>query len=154
MKKVLFVAIVAAILSSCGATAPKPVAKLVSSATHRQMTISGLYVTPLVADLEVSPEKIFFFYIPSKTVVAGGYDNVVDTAVREALTSNGNADMLVALETQVKYNAQGEPESITVTGYPAKYVNFRSVEDYKAPAAAEPQQSETKGGKGVFKLGF
>jgi hypothetical protein len=36
---------------------------------------------------------------------------------------------LVALEHQIKYSANGSIESITVTGYPAKYVNFRSPGD-------------------------
>lgn len=71
---------------------------------------------------------------------------MVNSAVREALASNGDADVLVGLETQVKYNAAGNPESITVSGYPAKYVNFRNPsDDYlrkiggsaPAPAASE-----------------
>jgi hypothetical protein len=49
--------------------------------------------------------------------------------VREALLANGNADVLVGMNTQIKYDADGQPESITVTGYPAKYVNFRSPGD-------------------------
>ena len=73
--------------------------------------------------------KISYFMIPSKTVQQGGENNVIKTAVREALLANGNADVLVGLNTQIKYDAKGQPESITVTGYPAKYVNFRSPSD-------------------------
>lgn len=145
MKKALLFVLVAFCFASCTPTAPTPQAKLVSSATHNKVSVVSP-VAAVFADLEVSPEKISFFYIPSKTVVEGGYDNVVDSAVREALASNGNADVLVALETQVKYNAQGKPESITVTGYPAKYVNFRNAGDEYlrnlAPAApATPAKS-------------
>ena len=68
------------------------------------------------------------FFIPSKTVVIGGEENIINTAVREALLANGNADVLVGLEKQLKYNDKGEIESITVSGYPAKYVNFRSLQ--------------------------
>jgi hypothetical protein len=82
-----------------------------------------------MADLEVVGEKISYFMIPSRTVLNGGEENVIKTAVREALLANGNADVLVALNTQIKYDADGQPESITVTGYPAKYVNFRSPGD-------------------------
>ena len=40
-----------------------------------------------------------------------------------------NADVLVGLEKQIKYAGDGTIESVTVTGYPAKYVNFRSPGD-------------------------
>ena len=83
----------------------------------------------VLADLDVASEKISYFMIPSKTVIQGGEKNVIKTAVREALIANGNADVLVGLNTQIKYDAKGQPESITVTGYPAKYVNFRSPSD-------------------------
>jgi hypothetical protein len=103
----------------------------------------------------VSPTKISFFHIPSKTVVMGGYDNVINTAVREALASNGNADVLVALETQVKYNSVGEIESVTVTGYPATYTNFRSPSDEvlsnMVNTSAAPAGNSLMGG---VKLGF
>ena len=101
---------------------------MINSATHSKAKAIQP-VTALYADLSVSPTKISYFLIPSKTVLQGGYDNVVNTAVREALIANGNADVLVAMETQVKHNADGEIESITVTGYPATYTNFRSPGD-------------------------
>lgn len=122
MKKLVLFLAVAAMATSCSS------AKLISSATHSKakaiQPIAALY-----ADLSVSPTKISYFLIPSKTVLQGGYDNVINTAVREALIANGNADVLVAMETQVKHNADGEIESVTVTGYPATYTNFRSPGD-------------------------
>ena len=154
MKKIVFLALIAFGFASCAPTAT-PSARLISSATHNKVSV----VTPVAAvfaDLKVSPDKISFFYIPSKTVIEGGYDNVVDSAVREALASNGDADVLVALETQVKWDADGKPESITVTGYPAKYVNFRNAgDDYLknlAPAAA-PANKDNGGPMGKLKLG-
>ena len=154
MKKVLLLAIVAWGFASCATTTPTP--KLISTSTHNKVSVAQP-IAAIFADLEVSPEKISFFYIPSKTVVDGGYDNLVDSAVREALASNGNADVLVALETQVKYNAEGKPESITVTGYPAKYVNFRNAGDeYLRNMPATPASSNNSTGMpllGKFKLG-
>jgi hypothetical protein len=122
MKKALLFLAVAAMVTSCSS------AKLINSATHSKAKAIQP-VTALYADLSVSPTKISYFLIPSKTVLKGGYDNVVNTAVREALIANGNADVLVAMETQIKHNADGEIESITVTGYPATYTNFRSPGD-------------------------
>ena len=113
-------------VASC---APKN-SRLISTSTDlNYKDMKPVAVTDLLADLEVSPNKISFFYMPTKSVNNGGPGNVVETAIREALISNDNADVLVGLETQTKYNANGEVESITVTGYPAKYVNFRSIDE-------------------------
>jgi hypothetical protein len=85
----------------------------------------------------------------------GGFDNIVNCAVQEALRENGGADVLVALEQQVKYGDDGECESITITGYPAKYKNFRSpgteyiLELSKAPEAADTQAKPAVGGFGL-----
>ena len=132
MKKIslYLLMVVATMLVGCTTTMSvvTPQAKLINTATYTR----GSAVQPVsavFADLQVSPEKILFLYIPSNTVLQGGEQNVVSSAVREALLSNGNADVLVALESQIKYGADGKIESITVTGYPAKYVNFRNPGD-------------------------
>ena len=155
MKRTLLLIAIAALMSSCGMTAPTPEAKLISTSTHTKITAAQPIVA-VFADLDVSPTKISFFYMPSKTVVAGGVDNVVDSAVREALASNGDADVLVGLEKQIKYNADGKIESITVSGYPAKYVNFRNPGDeYLSKMNAAPAKQESNGGGalGGLKLG-
>lgn len=125
MKKlsIVIVVVMAFALASCSAPS-----KLVNTATHVTVNVAQP-VTAVFADLDVSSKKITFFYIPSKTVVDAGENNVVDSAIREALINAGNYDVLVGLEMQKKYNGEGEIESITVTGYPAKYVNFRSPGD-------------------------
>ena len=122
-KSYLFSTLVAAMFISC-----TPAAKLTNTATYCNMNVLKPVVA-VFADLNVSPTKISFFYIPGKTVVNAGFDNVIDSAVREALLANGNADVLVGLEKQIKYTPEGAVESITVSGYPAKYVNFRSPGD-------------------------
>lgn len=127
MKKSLFI-LVATCFAGCSVTAPTSMAKLTNTATHSKVQVVQPTVAVL-ADLEVSPKKISYFFLPSQTVVNGGFENVVNTAVREALIANGNADVLVGLEQQIKYSGDGKVESITVSGYPAKYVNFRSPGD-------------------------
>lgn len=119
MKRLFIIAVVAVLATSCN------LSKFVSTGKHNTFSSSKPYVADVYADLEVSTTKISHFYIVPPTVAKVGYDNVVNTAVREALLSNGNGDVLVGLETQAKYNRRGLLESITVTGYPAKYVNFR-----------------------------
>ena len=128
--------------------------KLTNTATHKKVNVLQPVVA-LLADLDVSPTKISFFYIPSKTIVNGGADNIIDSAVREALLANGNADVLVGLEKQIKYNTDGQIESITVTGYPAKYVNFRSPgDDYlREMSKANANKEENTPLFGKIKLG-
>ncbi len=126
MKKFFFLAIAAtSLLASCSSTSG-----LISKAKKMNFKESKpIIVTDVIADLEVSPKKISFLYIPSKSVNKAGYDNVVETAVREALIANGNADVFVDLDKQIKVQDDGEVESITISGYPAKYVNFRSINE-------------------------
>ena len=123
MKKVFVLFVSAVMVAACSAPT-----KLVNTATHRVISVAQP-VAAVFADLEVSPAKISYFMMPSKTVINAGYENVINTAVREALIANGNADVLVGMESQVKYDKNGMVESVTVTGYPAKYVNFRSPGD-------------------------
>lgn len=84
----------------------------------------------VIADMDVSPTKITYTMKPSAKVRRGGYRNVVNTAIREALEKNGGGDVLV--ETQVTSEFKSgffskKVKSITVSGYPAVYKNFRSV---------------------------
>lgn len=150
MKKLLLIASITTLMVGCGVSmpsmnnAPAPKAKLITTSSEVDVQTAGVYATPVVADLKVSTEKITHFYRPSDIVLEGGYDNVLKTAISEALFSNDNADVLVGMETQVKYTPQGQVESITITGYPAKYVNFRTDMNYQ-PAATQSAPEATSG---------
>lgn len=154
MKKVVLIAMFAsvALITSCSLPT-----KLINSSTSKSVHVATP-VAAVFADLNVSETKISYSMMPSKTVVNGGFDNVVNTAVREALLANGNADVLVGLETQVKYDGKGQVESITVTGYPATYTNFRNAgDDYLKTLDVDEASSSKimKGGSifGSLKLG-
>lgn len=145
MKHINLLAIVAILVlaASCSSSA-----KLMNTATYQRMDFQP-YVTPVQVDLEVSPKKIELFMTVSRTVAAGGYDNVVATAVKEALQSTGmDYDVLVGLQTQVKYFETGEIESINITGFPAKYVNFRSND--QLPMTVSSVKEESAGGLNLF----
>ena len=135
MKKFFFLTLAVLTLASCAGGA-----KLVNTATYEKMAVQP-YVTPVQVDLEVSPKKIEHFMNVTKNVLMGGYDNVVATAVKEALEVNGNYDVLVGLQTQVKYSEEGAIVSIFVSGFPAKYVNFRNCESMPLTPAPAPEGS-------------
>ena len=146
LKRLFFMAIAMSSLVSCGISAGS--AKLVSTATYQKMDFQP-YVTPVQVDLQVSPKKVTYFMLVSESVRMGGLDNVIATAVKEALEANGNADVIVGLQSQTKYNEKGEIESINISGFPAKYVNFRSNDTLPF---AQPKE-ESAGGASPFPFG-
>ena len=124
MKKFFLFSVVAtAMLTSCASSIVTQTNILKCNETN------PVVATDLMADLEVSPKKITYFYVPTKPVSRAGAKNVVETAVREALIANGNADVLIKLDKQMKLSKRGKVESITISGYPAKYVRFRSLDE-------------------------
>ena len=145
MKKLFLLLTIAAFAVGCAGSA-----RLVNSATYSKPRAVQPVVAALYADLDVSPTKITFFYIPSKTVLVCGYDNVINTAVREALLANGDADVLVSMETQVKYNSVGEIESVIVSGYPARYVNFRNAGDEVLQTMSHDLEADNAAGGGLL----
>ena len=148
-RTVLLLFAAAALFVSCSSPA-----KLINSSTYNKAVVMHPMVA-LFADLDVSPEKVTYFLLPSKTIINGGLENVINTAVREALLANGNADVMVALETQVKYDAEGQIESVVVTGYPAKYVNFRNPGDeYLKTLPTTTPAAPSAGGSPLGKIGF
>lgn len=120
MKKLLFTAVSALAMTSCSFIA--------NTSTYDRVDVVA--IAPVIADLDVSDTKVTYVYSPvPSSVSAMGKENTINTAVKEALFQNGNADVLVGLETQIKYYGTGNIESVVVTGYPAKYTNFRSAGD-------------------------
>lgn len=91
--------------------------------TATELAVSTEIVSYNEADLEVSPNKVTYFYKPSKSEKRGGNKNAISCAVAEALKANGNADVMVAPQYIVK-KKRGKVKEVTVTGYPATYKNF------------------------------
>lgn len=124
--RVLLVAIIGVLSASCFPTYMMPSqSKLLNTATYMGVNIQKPVTPPLIADLKVSEVKIRYNEFPSENLLKTDFSNILNTAVKNALEVNGNADVLIGLEYQVKTNDDGEIETITITGYPAKYTNFR-----------------------------
>lgn len=121
MKKIFLLAILAVAASSCST--------LKNTATTHDFNTNAPYTVPVIADLEISENRVMYAYIPPKSVRNGGTQNAINSAIREALVTNGNADVLVGLETQVRFSATKKIKSVVVTGYPAKYKNFRQLDE-------------------------
>lgn len=99
--------------------------KLINTASYTDVNIQTPVVPPVIADLDISKNKIKYHEFPSEALLKTDFENILNTAIKNALEINGNADVLIGLEYQVKTNDAGVIETVTVTGYPAKYTNFR-----------------------------
>jgi hypothetical protein len=147
MKKILFFVAGAALFASCsgGAMLAKPVTNtVITSASHSNGEAPKI-VAAVFADLNVSPTRITHVYLPPKTIALSGEENIVNSAVRDALSQVGG-DVIIALEKQVKYGPTGEIQSVIITGYPATYVNFRNPgDDYLKQVGASSEQPVVEG---------
>lgn len=118
MKNLLLIGAISMILASCTSSMRTYTATTLDTRSQLQ--------TATTADLDVNETRISYTMRPSKAIQAGGKQNVINAAVHEALLQHGNADVLVDLEYVLEYK-DNQIESITVTGHPAKYRNFRSL---------------------------
>ena len=126
MKKILLVcSLVAAVagMSSCSLRMASSTTKPVTSALNSYTQ----------ADLEISDQKISYTYVPNKRDRKKGLDHCLTNDTAYALKENGAADILVErqYEAIVKYRWFGlvrKIKSVTVTGYPGTYKNFRQVD--------------------------
>lgn len=128
MKKFITIFLVAITVASCFPTYESR-SRLRNTATYTDVAVQTPVVPPLIADLDVAKEKIRHNEFPSEALLRTEFENILNTAIKNALEIYGNADVLIGLEYQVKTDDDGVIETVTVTGYPAKYVNFRHPEE-------------------------
>ena len=120
MKKGLFFCIVlSAALASC-TTVTK---------TATTVDVNNTLPSNSEVDLEISQNKVNYVYRTTSKERRGGRKNIINSAVQAVLKANGNADVLVAPQYELvkKKGLFGSKiKTVTVTGYPAKYKNFRN----------------------------
>lgn len=113
MKKIILMAAVAALtLSSC-------------SSVHHTATTKGVdteIYNRSNAELKVADKRVSFTFVPTKAQQRAGEKSVKAAAVAALLAANGNADVLIAPEYEIKRAARGKIKSVTVTGRPGSYV--------------------------------
>lgn len=100
--------------------------------TSKTVDSPASLLSATVADLEVSPERITYTMHPDVSIRRGGKENVKQAAIQEALLQNGNADVLVDATysiTTTRFLVFDWVSSITVSGRPATYKNFHSLND-------------------------
>lgn len=119
MKKIFLAFGAALLLASC-TTVTK---------TATTMDVNNHLTSESDVDLVVSNSKITYTHKTTAKERRGGRKNITNTAVREALEANGNAEVLVAPQyTFVRKSGLfgSKIKTVIVSGYPAKYNNFKS----------------------------
>ena len=96
------------------------------SARTANVTHTGIIHKPLVADLSVEPTKVN----GSATGNSKYLQSIKNEAIMNALSTAGNADILV--EPNFTISTRKKVAKVDVTGYPARYKNFRMLEDSDA----------------------
>ena len=115
-------ALFAILLSSC-----QTITKTASTAN-----IGASLQSATIAELEVDDQRITHTLVPSKEIQRGGLNNIKQAVEYDALNKYGNADIL--LEPQYVISKKqtlfgSKITSISVSGRPARYKNFRSLDD-------------------------
>ncbi len=124
MKKVILISICTAILLSLSSCS-------LMRQTATQQDVKNYMASAVVGELKVSSEKITYTYHPTKAVSKLGEQNCINMAIHEALKAHGSGDILVETEEAVVFSQVGPGKhikSVTVSGYPAKYVKFTPVD--------------------------
>lgn len=125
MKKTILLMFVAVLtMTSCSVVQ--------KTATTRDVTAP--LAAAVISDLDVSNQKITYTLVPTKKVRRGGLKNCINTAISEALANNGGGDVLIETQEAIVTRTAGllwreKIKSVTVTGYPAKYKNFRAADE-------------------------
>lgn len=151
MKKLVILAGLTFALTSCTTTVK----------TAKTLDVSANVLTATVADLDVSPTRIVVEYIPTGEVQRAGLANAKFAAEQEALKKD-NADILVNAEytiMQTSYGIFGKNiDKIIVSGHPAKYKDYRSLNDsvwcnpvFRASYKNTVRKSDGGFFKGLFK---
>ncbi len=116
MKKIGLILVLGLLITSCG------VNKSMSTAKTMDIYGSGVIHIPVVADLEVSPTKVsatMNFSGDLMLITKANEQEVIAKAIKKV-----GADILI--EPSFEKKQDGSEIIVTVTGFPAKYKNFRN----------------------------
>lgn len=146
------------LISFSGAAQAQKIVKYRNSQSRLVEPKMGVYIKPLIADLKIDTEKgkikdVWFFTMDEVNSMKGEVENLRKRALFMT-TEKHNADVIVAASFDISSDAKGDGYTVTVIGYPANYVNWRtaSAEDNEwirneklAPNAGQEQtQAITK----------
>lgn len=153
MKKYIVLAFAAVALVSCTTT----------TKTARTESVPYSMYNATVADLDVAKQKVTYTLSPSKEIRKGGIANCKQAAINEALAQAGNADLILDPQFVISHKKGplglfiNKVTAVTVTGRPATYKNFRSLDDkvwcdpvFRGAKGAEAGVEDSSTRRGIF----
>ncbi len=113
-----------------------------NTARYTDPAIQATYVSPTMADLEISSTKVIENVTYDNTLTAydiRNYENSPAIAYMKSLAVSKvvqkyNADVMVAPIFDIKTSDDFMTITVTVSGYPATFKNFRKMTETDAPA--------------------
>lgn len=124
MKKLFAIAALAILMSSCSTQK-----MMVNTTRVNHQAIEST----TMATIKVGEKRISYTYLPAKSDSKSlSESQLIQNAMYMALAENGNADVLVKVNSFVTYKKGlfgKRVQSISITGYPAYYTNFRQPND-------------------------
>lgn len=156
MKKLFILCISTLLLASCAA--PQQIIYREAEGRNIEPALNAV-VTPLVADLQLISEQsiseLHTFDVTVTTAILNDIDNYKNIALLRT-AKRYNADTLVGAIVNVDTNKEGKLE-VMVTGYPARFVNFRSMKEddmwiskYYQERGVQPKVQPTQTNKSNF----
>ena len=118
MRKIIYLIVIFAFMTSC-------IMKKTETATTKTLDINGagVILKPTIVDLDVNGAKV------SGRAVAKFGENIEDvkTLLVAEVLRKANADVLV--EPRYAFETVNNETTISVSGYPATYKNFRPIKE-------------------------
>lgn len=121
-KSVLFMAAAAMFCCSCSS---------VITNTASTKNVESQLINRTTAELKISDKRVSYTLNPTKAQQKAGLSSVKAAAVAALLQANGNADVLIAPEFEIKKGLTSI-KYVTVSGKPATYVNAHATTQAEA----------------------
>lgn len=141
--KLLLVLAIGMLMTSCTTTVQSTLYRYDEN-TARYITpaMQPTYITPTIADLDISSTKVVESETYENTLTNNDITNIEHSPTIEywknltvsKVVQKYNADVIVAPIFDVKTSDDFLTVTVTVTGYPATFKNFRKVTNDDAPA--------------------
>lgn len=128
MRKIFMLAL--CIISFSGAVQAQKIVKYRNSQSRLAEPKMGVYIKPLIADLKIDMAKgkirdVWNFTMEEVNSMKGEVENVRKRALFMSTEKHG-ADVIVAASFDIVSQDNGDGYMVTVIGYPANYVNWRT----------------------------
>ncbi len=105
-----------------------------STVRYMNPAMTPMLITPTIADLDISKEKVTVTESYPNTLSTNAYYAVNNESIIETMKNNTlskaakkhGADVIIAPLFEIHTSENGETINVTVTGYPAKFINIRN----------------------------